>query len=58
MTKAAALEFRIVFSLIPEKYYLMRYVISRITQNEGKNRHHNKTNTTPLIYIYKNLVRF
>lgn len=51
MTKVAALEFRIVFSLIPEKYYLMGYVISRITQNEGKNRHHNKTNTTPLIYI-------
>lgn len=55
MTKAAALEFRIVFSLMPAKYYPMRYVISRITENEGKNRHYNKTNTNFNIYI---IVRF
>lgn len=49
MTKGAASAFR-VFSLMPVKEYLMRDVISRITQNEGKDRYLIKKTTAPITY--------
>lgn len=49
MTKGAASEFRVVFSLMPVKQYVMRDVISRISQNEGKDRYVIKKTTGPTV---------